>query len=305
MKAFKPILNALICITFSSCLYTENSDLYTDTELNETDFTIGIASTTSAQITESPVSQINEAILLSTEIQAFIGIDWRIKYPEMINVYYKDRQVGTPWECQCSFVDIDSDDSYELIAKIGSYGDGGDLLFLYDYDSMGIQHIETINGGSTITDKFDDNSKIVCILSDEIISIYLDKETNKYCLLSCVKYSSGGVYGYTIYFNSQDKSGTYHSETIGSIYSETNNYTPPYNWCYTLGNINSPTTSKENSEEQLLQYMQPYTPVHTAPMIESRLYSDIFLANTPIDDNDYIMKISLLEKDIYGKYFSV
>lgn len=35
MKAFKPILNALICITFSSCLYTENSDLYTDTELNE------------------------------------------------------------------------------------------------------------------------------------------------------------------------------------------------------------------------------------------------------------------------------
>lgn len=292
-----------MCLSFSSCIYMEDSAL--NSELNESEFTIDVTSETFTQTEESSTSQVNAPSLLPDEIQAFIDIDWRIKYPEMINVYYKDRQVGTPWGMPMYFVNIDSDDTYELIAKIGSYASGGDLLFLYNYDSTGIQHIGAINGGSIITDNFEDNSKFTCGLSDEIISIHLNKETNTYSLLSCVKYSSGGVYGYTIYFNSPDDSGTYHSEAIGSIYSGTSNYTSPYNWSYTLGNIDSPKTSKESFEEHIMQYIEPYILVCPAPIIESRLYSDIFLGNTPVEDGEYTEMISLLEKDIYDKYTSL
>lgn len=303
MKIFKSLLSVLMCLSFSSCIYMEDSAL--NSELNESEFTIDVTSETFTQTAESSTSQVNAPSLLPDEIQAFIDIDWRIKYPEMINVYYNDRQVGTPWGMPMYFVNIDSDDTYELIAKIGSYASGGDLLFLYNYDSTGIQHIGTINGGSIITDNFEDNSKITCGLSDEIISIYLNKETNTYSLLSCAKYSSGGVYGYTIYFNSSNNSGTYHSEAIGSIYSATNNYTPPYNWSYTLGNIDSPKISKESFEEHIMQYIEPYILIHPTQIIESRLYSDIFLGNTPVEDGEYLEMISLLEKDIYDKYTSL
>lgn len=303
MKIFKLLLSVLMCLLFSSCIYKEESTL--NSELNESGSAIDITSETFTQTAESSASQVNAPILLPNEIQAFIDIDWRIEYPEMINVYYKDRQVGTPWGMPMYFVDIDSDNTYELITKIGSYASGGDLLFLYNYDSTGIQHIGTINGGSIITDNFENDLKITCDLSDEIISIYLNKETNTYSLLSCEKYSSGGVYGYTIYFNSPDNSGTYHSEAIGSIYSGTNNYTPPYNWNYTLGNIDSPKTSKESFEEHIMQYIEPCILVRPTQIIESRLYSDIFLGNTPVEDGEYLEMISLLEKDIYDKYTSM
>ena len=153
MKIFKSLLSVLMCLSFSSCIYMEDSAL--NSELNESEFTIDVTSETFTQTAESSTSQVNAPSLLPDEIQAFIDIDWRIKYPEMINVYYKDRQVGTPWGMPMYFVNIDSDDTYELIAKIGSYASGGDLLFLYNYDSTGIQHIGTINGGSIITDNLD------------------------------------------------------------------------------------------------------------------------------------------------------
>ena len=292
-----------MCLLFSSCIYKKDSAL--NSELNESEFAIDVTSETFTQTAESSTSQVNAPPLLPDEIQTFIDIDWRIKYPEMINVYYEDRQVGTPWGMPMYFVDIDSDDTYELIAKIGSYSDGGDLLFIYKYDSSEIQYIGVINGGAVINDNFEDNSDSPYGLSDEIISIYLNKETNTYNLLSCVKYVSGGVYGYTLFLSSPDDYGVYHSEAIGSVYSPTSNYAPPYEWNYTLGNIDSPTTSKESFEEHIMQYMEPYILVCSTPIIESRLYSDIFLGNTPVEDGEYIEMISLLEKDIYDKYTSL
>lgn len=306
MKIYKLLLIILICLSFSSCVYTENSDLSINNfESSKLESTLDDTSEIFVQTTESLTDQADAPCLLPKEIQAFIDIDWRVKYPEMIKIYHNGRQVGTPWGMPMYFVDINNDDIYELIAKIGSYSSGGDLLFIYNYDSSGIHYMGAINGGSVITDNFEDNSKLTNCLSDEIVSIFLNKEENTYILLSCVKYSSGGVYGYTVYFSLPDNSGTYHSEAIGSIYSGTSNYAPPYDWKYTLGNIDSPTTSKECFEKHIMQYMEPYVLIYSKPIIESRMYSDIFLGTTPVEDNEYREMISLLENDICDKYKSL
>jgi hypothetical protein len=241
---------------------------------------------------------------LPREIQAFIDIDWRTKYPEMVGIYYNDRQVGTPWGMPMYFCNIDNDDTYELIAKVGSYSDGGDLLFFYNYDASEIRYEGAVNGGSVITDDFENDLEIISGLSDEIILICTNKEDNTCNLLSCVKYASGGVYGYTVYFSSPDNSGIYHSEAIGSIYSKTSNYAPPYDWKYTSGDIESPAESLEDFNEHIRQYTEPYELTYPESTIESRLYTDIFLGNTPIEDEEYSEMISLLTKDIYDKYVS-
>lgn len=288
MNFFKLSLCFLICLSLTSCTHPKNSA----TNLTEN------ISIKSDNINQQSADQDSIPI----EIQSYLDdIDWREKYREMIDIYRNDRQVGTPWGMPMYFSDIDRDNSYELIAKIGSYSEGNDLLYIFDYDSSEIKYEGVINGGSTITDTFDDIQKYISDLYDNIISIYYDEENSKYNLLSCVKYSSGGIYGYTIYFSSRDDSDIYHSEPIGSIYSETSNYSPPYNWKYTLGDTDAQTVSKEDFIENYHSILAPYVWVYSQKTIETRLYSDVFLTDIQVNDTEYQEMIFSLKNDIIEK----
>ncbi|MBQ8780629.1 MAG: hypothetical protein IJZ72_03005 [Oscillospiraceae bacterium] len=228
---------------------------------------------------------------LPKEIQAYLDVDWREKYRELINIYQKDRAAGTAWGMPMYFSDIDSDSVYELAVKIGSYSNGCDMLFLFDYDNSEIRYKGAINGGCVkINEEYIDLSG----WENEVFSIGRDNQS----ILTSVDYASGGVYGYTFYLSKPDESGVYHSQAIASVYSETDNYSPPYNWIYTSGGIEA----EETDESEFTALMNNYSDSADVPIIEATLYASLFVSEDAVSDHEYEEMISQLEKDIKEKY---
>lgn len=286
MKLYK-IIPIFLALLFTAC--NESTPPKNGVHLNETK-------------TELNVNNSSNCGKLPPEILAYFNIDWRVEYKHMLEIYHKDGYTGTPWGMPMYFLDIDGDNSYELLAKIGSYASGEDLLFIYDCINNNVKYKGVINGGFVANN---DESQLYLPKSyfpKNIVDIYYNKDYDSYCLLSCVNYSNGGVYGYDFYLNQLNDLETYYSTSVGCIFAETGNYTPPFEWHYTLDNIEGIVTEQQVFEENIQNLIKSYELIQNN-FLEVRLYADNFVGDLSIEDSEYENIILQLKEELYSKYF--
>lgn len=233
---------------------------------------------------------------LPLEIECFLEIDWRNEYKRMKTIINPDGFDGSIWGIPMYFCDIDNDGIFELLAGIQSYARGNDVMFVYDFTDGCVEYKGSINGGfSALKENIYEPEEYA---PSNIVDIY--RENGEYLLLSCVNYAVGGIYGYSFYLNRCDDSGVYSSVPIGSVYAETENYTPPFEWIYTLGDIASPTVKKDDFEDKINQIRELES--IKKDTLKTCFYADIYFCSPSPGQDRYEEDISHM-KDELMDYF--